>query len=301
MKNTVRSIWGESILDRGWILVPNTLIDKQKELDLSDDDLAFIIKIIRFSRGVALSDKKFESILSSRTLQRRRQSLINKGYLSVYHKKESFEKEEKKYRTIGIVYDLSGLKNAIDLITKEQNKAPTERKSNYRQENFRGNFYCSEKMFSKLSYLSDSIKSSLNTFFDEYFNFYSEYYSLIEKDLSVDLGILENAKYIMDYVKRCPTWESGMTPRLVFFEKVSFRRKELVSFVREQGKRTLTDEQKEALRYSKMFYEFLLTEKLSNVEVANKYFVNNALYNKVATNTMEGLDYKEALKILSLI
>ena len=124
------STFGDIMLDRGFTSIPNTLIYYRKRLGLTASEFEFIIAIISLSwRGKKeIRDKDISP--QAKHYCRQRQSLQAKGYLdfsvrNVY--------KENRFVGIGTVYDLSGLKLAIEKLVEEDRAiknmdAPVEQK-----------------------------------------------------------------------------------------------------------------------------------------------------------------------------
>lgn len=111
--------FGNHIQDYGYFIVPNILIDKRKELGIDEGELSFIMVISRFSSGWTLRDDQIDTQLSSRTMQRRRKSLKQKGLIDFYERKA---RTENGWINFGISYDLSPLENKLKELYEEENK-----------------------------------------------------------------------------------------------------------------------------------------------------------------------------------
>jgi len=116
--------FGNHIQDYGYFIVPNLLIDKRNNLGIDDGELSFLLIISRFSSGWTLRDEQIDAQTSSRTMQRRRKSLKEKGLIDFYERKV---KTEKGWVNYGIVYDLTPLENKLnELYNNEINKKKEE-------------------------------------------------------------------------------------------------------------------------------------------------------------------------------
>ncbi len=113
------SKWG-NLLDYGFTMIPNLLIDNQHELGISDDELLFIIKVMRHNESYKLHDDQISQDLSSKTIQRRRKTLIDKGYLQVEIYK--YQDKEGHWHTDGILYDFTNLTMALTQLEKSEDK-----------------------------------------------------------------------------------------------------------------------------------------------------------------------------------
>lgn len=129
---TKRSLWGNYLSDYGYFNVSNLLIDYQEELNLSDDELIFIIKLSRYSNGWIIKNNMIDENLSSRTFQRRRKSLKEKGYLIV--KENKYRNADGTFRTVGLIYDLSGLNKALQELFLKLEEGETNSKNSVKEE-----------------------------------------------------------------------------------------------------------------------------------------------------------------------
>ncbi len=113
------STFGDTMLDRGFTSIPNTLIYYRKRLGLTASEFEFIIAIIslNWKEEKAIRDKEISP--SSRDYCRQRQSLLAKGYLTFYTRNIY---HNNKFCGTGTVYNLSGLKKAIETLV-EQDRA----------------------------------------------------------------------------------------------------------------------------------------------------------------------------------
>ena len=96
----------------GWSPIPNILFDCQDELELSDLELLFIIRIYRFSEGFSVKNERLS--LCDRTIQKTRKSLHEKGLIDYCVKRE--RKADGTIITKGTTYNLSLLKERLDSI-----------------------------------------------------------------------------------------------------------------------------------------------------------------------------------------
>ena len=99
----------------GFIMVSNLLIDYQEELGITDDELIFITKIMKNSSGWRLHDCDISKTVSSKTLQRRRKSLKEKGLLD--YKTITITNSLGQKFNDGIMYDLSKLEEKLQSIS----------------------------------------------------------------------------------------------------------------------------------------------------------------------------------------
>lgn len=98
--------FGDNLLNEGFTSIPNILLNYQKELDLTNDELLFYIKIYSKNKS-KITDEEIGMKNSRTTYFRIRKSLENKKYLKIT---QLYQKNEKgKIISIGINYDFSGL------------------------------------------------------------------------------------------------------------------------------------------------------------------------------------------------
>ena len=106
-------------------MVSNLLLDFQEELDISDSELLFLIKILKKRNSPIIHDNELDKNSSSRTMLRRRTSLKEKGLINYSIVKKQNEKGT--YQTDGVMYDLSPLEEKLQSISnkleeKKENK-----------------------------------------------------------------------------------------------------------------------------------------------------------------------------------
>lgn len=117
----------------GFVMVSNLLISHQQELELTNRELTFIIKVLKHKENYKLHDDRLDPTVSKRTLQRIRKSLTDKGYLKFKVWKHSDELGH--IRTEGITYDFSALEERLqqisDDIAREKESQILEEAENY--------------------------------------------------------------------------------------------------------------------------------------------------------------------------
>jgi hypothetical protein len=218
--------FGNTILDNGFVMIPNLLLDNQKELDLTDDELLFIIKVMRHHESFKLHDKQINENLSSKTLQRRRKSLKDKGYLetTVY----KYQNKDGTWINDGILYDFSGLILKLSEITPKKNLSPSGHS---------GEKIAHEVPLNNTNY---NTTSNIFKFTEEFEKRYKTKYVLSSEEKLLLHNSTEEFKksipYIFDYVdsyKAMNKLDEEVVPRLMFFLKVPFRQKELISFAQD--------------------------------------------------------------------
>ncbi|WP_300377887.1 hypothetical protein [Brachyspira sp.] len=122
--------YGDSMLDRGFTSIPNTLIYYRKRLGLTSTEFEFIIAVMSLSwkKEKEIRDKEINP--AEKHYYRQRQSLYAKGYLT-FESRNVYRGD--RFAGTGTVYNFSGLKKAIELLVEEdraiQNMdAPVEQK-----------------------------------------------------------------------------------------------------------------------------------------------------------------------------
>ena len=117
----------------GFVMVSNLLITYQKELQITDRELNFIIKVTKHKENYKLHDDQLDPGVSTRTLQRCRKSLTDKGYLNF--KVWKYTDEKGHIHTEGITYDFSPLELKLqeisDFIAAEKESQINKEAENY--------------------------------------------------------------------------------------------------------------------------------------------------------------------------
>lgn len=117
----------------GFVMVSNLLITYQKELQITDRELNFIIKVTKHKENYKLHDDQLDPGVSARTLQRCRKSLTDKGYLNF--KVWKYTDEKGHIHTEGITYDFSPLELKLqeisDFIAAEKESQINKEAENY--------------------------------------------------------------------------------------------------------------------------------------------------------------------------
>ncbi|CRF34345.1 hypothetical protein BRSU_1960 [Brachyspira suanatina] len=124
------STYGDTMLDRGFTSIPNTLIYYRKRLGLTASEFEFIIAVMSLSwkRDKEIRDKEINP--ASTIYTRQRQSLFSKGYLT-FSSRNVYIGD--RFAGTGTVYNFSGLKKAIEMLVEEDRAirnmdAPVEQK-----------------------------------------------------------------------------------------------------------------------------------------------------------------------------
>lgn len=254
-------ITGNFMYDYGFTMCSNLLIDYQDKLNLTNDDIIFIIKVLRHKSGYRLHDSCLDSTLSTKTLQRRRKALVDKGYLTFKVIKAT--DETGAIITQGILYDLTELNMALIGLANELNEKEAEVK------------------ISKPAFIAINHDDYYSDFQKEYYKRYNKEYHIsnIEKTKlkSLKKEEKESIKYIFDYIddnlNNLPT---DFHPRLSFFIKLNWRMEKLVEYYNMKK-----DELENNIQY----------EKLVEIEKAAKI-----RYNNIITTETEEKEFNKFLK-----
>lgn len=207
----------------GFIMVPNLLIDYQNELGITDDEMLFLIKIMKNTANWRLHDSDISSSVSTKTLQRRRKSLKDKGLID--YKTITVTNSLGQKFNDGINYDLSKLENKLQEISnKIEEKKLEEIKKEIKENNL------------NIEDIDAISESPLLKFKEDWKNVYGTKYDLTKQEreeynkLSADDK--EYMKYIFNY---CISNNllSKITPRLSLFLKTSFRMNDLRNWCNE--------------------------------------------------------------------
>lgn len=108
--------WGDRVLDQGYTLIPNTLLDNYANIGMTPGELAVVIMLLRYSFG---SRKPYPSVrtlaqrtgASERTVKRQLKRMKIMGYLAVY--KRYLTDNGTRPRRTSNVYSLKGLLNKL--------------------------------------------------------------------------------------------------------------------------------------------------------------------------------------------
>lgn len=223
---TTQVRFGNNLLDSGFVMIPNLLLDYQDELELTDDELLFIIKIFRHHESFKLHDKQIDDKVSSKTLQRRRKSLKEKGYLETTIYK--YQDKNGTWVNDGVLYDFSGLILKLTEITPKKNLSP----SGHFEEKIGHEVPLNNTNYNTTSYIFK--------FTEEFEKRYKTKYILSSEEKLLLRNSSEEFKksipYIFEYAdsyKAMNKLDEEVVPRLIFFLKVPFRQRELISFAQD--------------------------------------------------------------------
>lgn len=247
------------LLRNGYIPVSNLLIDYQQQLGISEEELIFLIKVLRHRNGFIIHDEMLDPTVSSRTLTRRRTSLKEKNLINytIVKKKDVTG----LYKTSGISYDLTPLEEKLQIIsdslekekekdieeTLTKEKIKTVRDEDLPLENYKDDF--------KAYYGYDFILNEYEC---------NKYNSLSTDDK-------EYIKYIFAYCKDNNLLEK-ITPRLSLFFKVKFRFEELKKYCHDNGL-VITKEEKLKLSIEKEVEE----KRKELIEYFNNKYNSNGI------------------------
>ena len=211
----------------GFIMVSNLLIDYQEELGITDDELVFITKIMKNSSGWRLHDCDISKTVSSKTLQRRRKSLKEKGLLD--YKTITITNSLGQKFNDGIMYDLSKLEEKLQSIS---DKIESEKINQIKQEIEDNGLEVSEDLVEEIS------ETPLLKFQKDWYNYYGTKYELskAERDEfnSLKPEIKNCFKYVFQYCID-KNLLSKITPRISLFLKTKFRLNDLISWCKDNA------------------------------------------------------------------
>jgi len=229
--------FGNYIYEYGYVMISNLLIDYQNELQLTNDEVMFIIKVFRHKNGYKLHDSILDSTLSTKTLQRRRKSLVDKGYLE-YRITKSTDSNG-NIITEGIVYDFTALDIALshlasDLSEKEEEKQKEEKIVK-----------TPIKPIVNKNDVIESFKDEYKKKFKKDYNVSREEKEAIKRLTKKEINAL---KYIFEYCEENKdNLPENFCPRIIFFTKVGWRMEQLVSFAEEYEERLKNDKEQSDL------------------------------------------------------
>ena len=211
----------------GFIMVSNLLIDYQEELGITDDELVFITKIMKNSSGWRLHDCDISKTVSSKTLQRRRKSLKEKGLLD--YKTITITNSLGQKFNDGIMYDLSSLEEKLQSIS---DRIESEKINQIKQEIEDNGLEVSEDLVGEIS------ETPLSKFQKDWYNYYGTKYELskAERDEfnSLKPEIKNCFKYVFQYCID-KNLLSKITPRISLFLKTKFRLNDLISWCKDNA------------------------------------------------------------------
>ena len=108
--------WGEEFMYSGLAILPQVLLDNRVELNLSHAELYFIEKVFTLSfRGLVFIKDRDISNYNTSNINKVRKSLKEKGYLD-------FIVRDNEDRNKGVIYDFSGLRDAVRELVKQKKK-----------------------------------------------------------------------------------------------------------------------------------------------------------------------------------
>lgn len=111
-----KEYWGEEFMYCGLAILPQVLLDYRVELNLSHAELYFIEKVFTLSfRGLLFIKDRDISSHNTRNITTIRKQLKEKGYLD-------FIVRGNEDRNRGVIYDFSGLKEAVSELVKKEKK-----------------------------------------------------------------------------------------------------------------------------------------------------------------------------------
>ena len=205
----------------GFVMVSNLLLDFQQELNITDGELLFLIKIMRNKNGYSIHDRDLDPTVCSKTLSRKRNSLKEKGLLN-FTTIKSQDLETKTFKTDGISYDLSPLEEKLQLIS---DKIEKEREKKI-----------TKQLEKKEKIVEDTENSPLENYLNDYQSYYGTKYIVSDYELKKYNTLSEKEKksiaYIFNYCSD-NNLLGKIVPRLSLFFKAKFRFEELLKYYEE--------------------------------------------------------------------
>lgn len=211
----------------GFIMVSNLLIDYQEELGITDDELVFITKIMKNSSGWRLHDCDISKTVSSKTLQRRRKSLKEKGLLD--YKTITITNSLGQKFNDGIMYDLSKLEEKLQSIS---DRIESEKINQIKQEIEDNGLEVSDDLVEEIS------ETPLSKFQKDWYNYYGTKYELSKAERDEFNSLKPEVKNCFKYVfQYCidKNLLSKITPRISLFLKTKFRLNDLISWCKDNA------------------------------------------------------------------
>lgn len=193
----------------GFNMVSNLLIDYQQKLGISNTEFNFIIKATKHKENYKLHDDQLDPTVSTRTLQRCRKSLTEKGYLN--YKVWKFTDEKGHIHTEGITYDFSPLEEKLQEISN----------------------YIAEQKESQINKEAENYiiefgeTSPMMNFLEAWENHYGDKYKIspLERNWYNSLTSNEQERIgrIFDYFEEYNLFREKLVPRLSLFMKTKIR------------------------------------------------------------------------------
>lgn len=208
----------------GFVMVSNLLLNYQHELDITDSELTFIIKIMKNKDGYLIHDNDLDSTVCPKTLSRRRNGLRAKGLLNfVVIKKQN--PITGKFSTQGISYDLSSLEEKLQKISDKLEKLKQKK---------------AEENISKREEIVETAEedSPLEKYKNDFKEYYGVDYKLTEYEINHYNKLSDENKLCISYIfEYCQ--ENGLfgklVPKLSLFFKVDFRMADLKRYCVDNG------------------------------------------------------------------
>lgn len=211
----------------GFVMVSNLLITYQAELDITDRELIFIIKATKHKENYKLHDDQLDPTVSSRTLQRCRKSLTEKGFLK--YKVWKYTDDKGHIHTEGITYDFSPLEERLQQISNSI-AAEKESQINKEAENYIIEF---------------GEESPMAKFLKAWEEHYGDLYRISPLERNWYNGLSEEEQeYIGRIFEYCEDNRlfKTITPRLALFMKTPTRWEHLKSFCEENPEENIVNE-----------------------------------------------------------
>ena len=204
----------------GFVMFSNLLISHQEELGITNRELNFLIKVMKHKENYKLHDSVLDPTVSSRTLQRTRKSLVDKGILT--YKVWKCTDENGHIHTEGITYDLSLLELKLQEIS---NAIAFEKDEEIQKE--------------AENYLIEFGEDSpMGKYLRDWENHYGDNYSLTPYERNWYNNLSESEQNyvgsIFDYCMENKLFKS-ITPRLALFIKNTQRWDQLKHFYEDQA------------------------------------------------------------------
>lgn len=199
----------------GFVMVSNLLIQYQKELGITNRELMFLIKVMKHKENYKLHDDVLDPTVSSRTLQRCRKSLSDKGLIDF--KIWKYTDEKGHIHTEGITYDLMNLELRLqeisDAIAEDKDKILEKEAKDY-----------------IIEYEDDSPMAEFLKKWEEH---YGDKYNLTltEKEWYNNLNE-EGQRAVGEIFNYCEEYKlfKEITPRLILFIKNKYRFDKLLEY-----------------------------------------------------------------------
>jgi len=122
-RGEITTTWGDGVLDKGFTLVPNVLLENYIEIGMRDKHLVLVEQLLRFGHKTGQCYPAQKTLANRtgygiKTVQRLLRELKEMGFLEIY--KRYIKPENENPRRTSNVYDLRGLMEKLQQLVSEK-------------------------------------------------------------------------------------------------------------------------------------------------------------------------------------